>query len=104
MKHQCNDNDDDDDELTDEVAGGGGGGGEQPLGEKLPDRLEVKSPSGGTWRLTGGIELHLLAVKDFDQLERRADEIKEENVNSTCSINDGRVKEVRQAPFLLLPR
>ena len=77
-----------------------GRGGERPLGEKLPGDFKL---SDG-FKLTGGIELHRLAVKDFDQLERRADEIKAEDVNSTCSINDGRVKEVRQAPFLLLPR
>ena len=107
MKHQCND--DDDDEPADEVAAGGGGG-ERPLGEKLPDCLEVKHPLGGTWELIGGIELHRLAAKDFDQLERRADEINEENINSTCSRrtshDDGDYvyKEVSQALLPLVPR
>ena len=78
--------------------------GERPLGEKVPDGFDVRDRDGQPWKQIGGMELHRLVLEDFDQLERRADEIKEENVNSTCSINDGRVKEVRQAPLPLLPR
>ena len=43
--------------------------------------------------------MHRLALQDYDQLERRADEINEENVNSTCSLDDGVYKEVSQAPL-----
>ena len=76
------------------------GGGERPLGEKLPNGFEFKSAWGDTYKLTGrAIELHRLAVEDFDQLERRADEIKEENINATCSFVDRPYKEVRQAPL-----
>ena len=42
----------------------------------------------GGW-LTGGIELNRLAVEDYDQLERRADEITEENINTTCTVDGG---------------
>ena len=94
MKPQCND-DSDDDQPDDEVAAGGGG--ERPLGEKLTDGFEIKLPSGRTWKLAGGTELHRLAVEDYNQLERRAAEINEENINATCTVNDGRFKEVRQA-------
>ena len=77
--------------------------GERPLGEKVPDGFDVKNNARGTWKLTGGIELHWLAVEDYDQLERRAAEINEENVNSTCSAHDGvneeYYKEVSQAPL-----
>ena len=99
MKHQCNDDDHYDDEPADEVAAGGGGVGERPLGEKLPGQCQVKTSWGETRWLHGGIELHRLAVEDFDQLERRADEINEENLNSTCSDNDGYYKEVSQTPL-----
>ena len=89
-EHQCKDDDQTDDEIA------GGGGGERPLGEKLPDVFEFKTP-WGTRKLTGGVELHRLVVEEFDQLERRAGEINEENINATCSANDGVWKEVRQA-------
>ena len=97
MKHQCNDDDHYDDEPADEVAGGGGG--ERPLGEKLPGQCQVKTSWGETRWLHGGIELHRLAVEAFDQLERRADEINEENINSTCSFYGGYYEEVSQAPL-----
>ena len=88
-EHQCKD----DDQTDDEVAAGGGG--ERPLGEKLPDYFEVKDPYGDTWTLTAGIELHRLACEDYNQLERRAAEINEENINATCFFI-GSWKEVRQ--------
>ena len=47
--------------------------------------------------MAGGIELHRLACEDYNQLERRAAEINEENINATCSLDDGWLKEVRQA-------
>ena len=88
--------------VFDDVAAGGG---ERPLGEKLNDHFEFKSPNGATCKLTGGaIELHRLTVEDFHQLERRADEINEENINDTCTL-DGNLKEVRQTiPPKLFPR
>ena len=58
-----------------------------------------KDKRGLTWKVSGGIELHRLAVEDFDQLERRADEINEENIKATCTADDGFFKEVRQAPL-----
>ena len=76
-------------------------GEKKPLGEKLPD---------GTSGLLGGTELHRLAAKDFLQLQRRADEINEDNINAICSFENGSFKEVSlQAPFIyprggLLPR
>ena len=74
------------------------GGGVRPLGEKLPDNFKVKAPGGSTrgttYNLTGAIELHRLALEDFAQLERRAEQINEVIINTTCSIND-EDKEVR---------
>ena len=74
------------------------GGGVRPLGEKLPDNFKVKAPGGSTrgttYKLTGAIELHRLALEDFAQLERRAEQINEVIINTTCSIND-EDKEVR---------
>ena len=90
--------DDDDDQPDDEAAGGGGG--ERSLGEKLPDRFEVKSPRGKIWEITGGIEIHRLVVEDYEQLERRADDINEENINSCyCFLDNGLYQEVRQVPL-----
>ena len=47
-----------------------------------------------------------MAVEEFDQLERRADEINEENINLTCSVDKGYgdYKEVRQAPSQTPPQ
>ena len=61
----------------------------------------VKLPLGITFNLSGGaIELHRLALQDYNQLERRAAEINEENINATCSVNDGvEWKEVKQTPL-----
>jgi hypothetical protein len=70
-------------------------GGERPLGEKLLDDFEIKTPGGDTWKTGGAIELHRLALQDYNQLERRAAEITEENINVTCSLHDGFYKEVR---------
>ena len=64
-------NDDDDDQPADEVAAGGGG--ERPLDP---------------------FELHRLACEDYNQLERRAAEITEENINATCSLDNGNNTEV----------
>ena len=88
------DDDDDDYEVT-------CGGGERPLGEKLPDGFEVKSPRGPTWNLTGAIELHRLVVEDYDQLERRASELKAELINSTCTYESS--KEVSHSPLSFSP-
>ena len=77
----------------DEVAGGG----EQPLGQKLPDNFEVTySPSGQTWKLTGGIVLHRLVVEDPAQLERRKEEINDAIINSNCLFTDDDYTEVSQ--------
>ena len=72
------------------------------MGEKLPGNFEVKHLLGGTYKLSGAIELHRLALEDPAQLERRKEEITTAILNSTCSItrdhrrDDGYVyKEVR---------
>ena len=38
-------------------------------------------------------------MEDYDQLERRADEINEEIVNSTCPADNGYIKEVSLPPL-----
>ena len=90
--------------LNDEVAGGGG---ERSLDEKLDD-FAFKSPNDGTFKITGGIELHRLCFTDYPQLERRADEIRPPFINSTCSViwpGGELIEEVRHAiPPKLLPR
>ena len=90
--------------LNDEVTGGGG---ERSLDEKL-DGFKFKHPNGFTWQITVGIELHRLCLRDYPQLERRADEIRPPLINSTCSVTwpDGElIEEVRHAiPPKLLPR
>ena len=78
------------------------GGGDRPLGEKLPDRFEVKTPDGGTWPLTNGPELHRLVVEDYDQLERRSKELDKKIIDAKCSF--GNINEVSEPPSLsLLP-
>merc|ERR1712004_581770 len=67
------------------------GGGDRPLAEKLPDNFEVKSPRGTTWRLSGALELHRLAVEN--KLKGREAEITEEIINATCTLDDGSYKE-----------
>ena len=99
-------NDDDEDEQpANKVTGGGG---ERPLGEKLPDGFEVKDNEGETvGKLTGAIELHRLALEDYDQLKKRKDEITKTIIDSTCAIDDdydSHYKEVSQMPLPLLPR
>ena len=64
------------------------------LSEKLLDDTEVDS---GELKLSGAIELHRLAVDDFAQLSRRAEEISEAIVDAYCSVNE-HVREVRQSP------
>ena len=73
--------------------------GERPLGEKVPDGFDVRDRDGQPWKQIGGMELHRLVLEDFDQLERRADEINRENVNSRCSFRDGYYEEVSQTPL-----
>ena len=57
--------------------------GERP-GEQPPSWNETWNPSAKPRRPPGPTVLHRLAVNDYDQLERRADEINEENINSKC--------------------
>ena len=97
------DYDDEDEQPADKVTGGGG---ERPLGEKLPDGFEVKDIDGKTWTLTGAIELHRLALQDYDQLKKRKDEITRKIVDSTCAVDadDEFYKEVSQSPLPILPR
>ena len=79
------------------------GGGDRPLGEKLPDRFEVKYPNGRSLPLTNGLELHRLVVEDYDQLERRSKELDKKIIDAKCSWNT--LKEVSEPPSLpLLPR
>ena len=82
-------------------------GGERPLGEKLPDGIEVEDHEGFTWNLTGAIELHRLVLKnDYDQLKKRKDEITNRIIDSKCSADVGprlkkmkkRLEEVSQQP------
>ena len=80
--------------------------GERPLGEKLPDFIEVKDEIW-TWNLTGAIELHRVVIKDgYDQLEKQKDEITSKIIDSTCAVEDlnDYYKEVSQLPLPLLPR
>ena len=67
------------------------GTGGQPLSERLPDGFDVVLPVG-TWKLTGGMRLHQLAVED--KLRSRAYGIEEEIINATCSVDNGRIQEV----------
>ena len=71
------------------------GGGDRPLGEKLPDRFEVKYLDGRTWTLINGIELHRLVMEDHDQLERRSKELDKKITNAKCS-DKVRNKEVSE--------
>ena len=78
--------------------------GERPLGEKLPDGIEVEDNEGETWTLTGAIELHRLVIRDdYNQLEKRTDEITSTIIDYKCSVDDD-YKEVSQLPLPLLPR
>ena len=79
------------------------GGGDRPLGERLPDRFEVKASWGGTEYLTNGLELHRLVVEDYDQLERRSKELDKKIIDAKCSTKYS--NEVSEPPSLsLLPR
>ena len=88
--------------LTDKVAGGG----RRFLAEKLPDSFEFKLQEG-FFRLSGALEVHSLAVQD--KLKGREEELTEEIINATCTINgfNGYYKEVSESPCSLsslLPR
>ena len=76
------------------------GGGGRPLSEKWSDLLTVKDKKHEIWELKGATELHRLALEDFSQLERRAEEIDEAIVNATCTIMDGYYKEAGSAPSI----
>ena len=79
------------------------GGGDRPLGEKLPDDFEVKTPDGYIYHLTNGLELHRLVLEDYDQLERRSKELDKKIIDAKCSF--GNINEVSEPPSLpLLPR
>ena len=80
--------------LTDKVAGGGG----RFLAEKLPDNFVFKTLEGFTHMLSGALEVHNLAVQD--KLKGREEELTEEIINATCTI-DGypeSFKEVSESP------
>ena len=78
------------------------GGGDRPLGEKLPDRFEVKYPDGRSFYLTNGLELHRLVLEDYDQLERRSKELDKKIIDAKCSFEA--LNEVSEPPSLsLLP-
>ena len=97
--------------LTSEVAGGSGGA----LSEKLPhkSKLEVIFKKGKkgketvttiTHLVTGAIELHRLAVLDFEELQKRKDEITEDIVNATCSYDDGHTEVMKSGwPTFITP-
>ena len=77
------------------------------LNKKLPDGFELHDKDGNkTWKLDGAIALHVLAGFDYDQLEKRKDQINSENVNSIFSLEfeDKEYKEVSQPPLPLLLR
>ena len=82
--------------LTDKVAGGG----RRFLAEKLPDSFEFKLQEG-FFRLSGALEVHSLAVQD--KLKGREEELTEDIINATCTINgdDGYFKEVSEFPCSL---
>ena len=79
--------------LIDKVAGGG----RRFLAEKLPEKFGVETPEGFFIRLSGALEVHSLAVQD--KLKGREEELTEEIINATCTINgDGDIKEVSESP------
>ena len=88
----------------------------RPLCENLPDKtnLTVTYKKGKKGKetvtsiishlVTGAIELHRLAVLDFDELERRKDEITEDIVNATCSYDDGHTEVMKSGwPTFIIP-
>ena len=82
-------------------------GGRRFLAEKLPDNSVVfETPDGFIFRLSGALELHSLALEN--KLKGREEELTEEIINATCTINgDGDNKEVSESPrslSSLLPR
>ena len=87
--------------LTDKVAGGGG----RFLAEKLPDNLVFKLQDGFTYMLSGALEVHNLAW--VDKLKGREEELTEEIINATCTIDgsgfNGSYKEVSESPLSSLP-
>ena len=88
--------------LNDKVAGGE----RRFLAEKLPDNFGFKLQDGVIFRLSGALEVHRLAVQN--KLKGREEELTEEIINATCTINgDVCYKEVSESPCSLsslLPR
>ena len=80
--------------LIDKVAGGG----RRFLAEKLPEKFGVETPEGFFIRLSGALELHSLAVEN--KLKGREEELTEDIINATCTINgfNGSFKEVSESP------
>ena len=74
-------------------------GGRRFLAEKLPDNSVVfETPDGFIFRLSGAFELHSLALEN--KLKGREEELTEEIINATCTINEynGSFKEVSESP------
>ena len=75
-------------------------GGRRFLAEKLPDNSVVfETPDGFIFRLSGAFELHSLALEN--KLKGREEELTEEIINATCTINgdgDNKDKEVSESP------
>ena len=76
-------------EEGDEVARGD----VRPLDHKLPHTRFIKSPWGKSIKLIGAREIHRLTLGDFDQLERRSEEIRGAITDATCSL-DGYLNEI----------
>ena len=68
-----------------------------PLHTKLQVPMGYTAPSGDEEYLKGATELHRLALFDFDELKRRANEINSGNIDITCVDNFG-YKEVNKQP------
>ena len=82
--------------LNGKVAGGGG----RFLAEKLPDCFVFKLQEGLAYMLSGALEVHLLALEN--KLKGREEELTEDIINATCTIN-GSYKEVSESSPLLSP-
>ena len=76
-------------------------GGRRFLAEKLPDNSVVfETPDGFIFRLSGAFELHSLALEN--KLKGREEELTEDIINATCTIN-GSYKDVSESSPLLSP-